>query len=110
MVPVCGAALGVGCSHGLRCGNREAVHCDRSSENQKKFLELPEKVLEGLAKALWFQLYVNINEDEIPNKGNSLIDRKLTYRVQAERGRKEMTFHPRKSVEIYDSRVYWPKM
>lgn len=73
------------------------------AEKIKKFLGLPDKAgLEGLAQALRFRLYANINEDEITIEGNTLIYRTLTCRVQAARARKGMPFHPCKSVGIVE--------
>ena len=67
----------------------------------KQFLQLPEKAgLEGLARALSFRFYANLNRDEIHIQGNTLLYRTLDCRVQAARSRKQMELHPCKSVGI----------
>jgi hypothetical protein len=69
----------------------------------KEFLELPEQAgLEGLAKALKYRMYANINKDEIIIEKNTLIYRTLDCRVQNARKRKGMEFHPCKSVGIIE--------
>ena len=69
----------------------------------KEFLKLPEQAgLQGLAKALKYRMYANINEDEIIYKDNLLIYRTLDCRVQNARKRKGMEFHPCKSVGIIE--------
>ena len=48
----------------------------------KQFLQLPEKAgLEGLARALSFRFYANLNRDEIHIQGNTLLYRTLQSRV-----------------------------
>lgn len=69
----------------------------------KKFLKLPEHGgLKGLAKALSLRFYANINRDEINIRDNTLIYRTLECRVQTARKRKQMEFHPCKSVGIVE--------
>ncbi len=69
----------------------------------KKFLQLPvNSGIEGLAKALHFRMYANINKDEIIIDGNTLIYRTLDCRVQNARKRKGMPFHPCKSVGMIE--------
>lgn len=69
----------------------------------KQFLQLPEKAgLEGLARALSFRFYANLNRDEIHIQGNTLLYRTLDCRVQAARSRKQMELHPCKSVGIIE--------
>ncbi len=69
----------------------------------KEFLKLPERAgIEGLAQALRFRMYANINKDEIIIDGNTLIYRTLDCRVQNARKRKGMQFHPCKSVGIIE--------
>lgn len=71
----------------------------------KQFLGLPGRAgLEGLAKALKLRFYANINEDEIilSPEGKTLIYRTLECRVQAARKRKQMDYHPCKSVGIIE--------
>jgi hypothetical protein len=65
----------------------------------KEFLKLDEQAgLEGLAKALSLRFYANINADEITIFGNTLTYRVIDCRVQNARKRKNMDFHPCKSV------------
>ncbi|GAA6397444.1 DUF6125 family protein [Solibaculum mannosilyticum] len=69
----------------------------------KAFLQLPDRSgLEGLAKALRFRFYANINRDEIVIEGDTLTYRTLDCRVQNARKRKGMPFHPCKSVGIIE--------
>lgn len=69
----------------------------------KAFLKLEEQAgLEGLAKALSLRFYANINDDEIKIDGNTLIYRAINCRVQSARKRKNMDFHPCKSVGIIE--------
>ena len=69
----------------------------------KKFLKLTEYAgLEGLAKALELRFYGNINEYELISEGNKLIFRNVDCRVQTARKRKNMPFHPCKSVGIIE--------
>jgi len=69
----------------------------------KTFLELPEQAgIEGLAKALQFRFYANINDDKIEIDGNTLTYTAVDCRVQTARKRKGMPFHPCKSVGIIE--------
>lgn len=69
----------------------------------KTFLELPEQAgIEGLAKALKFRFYANINDDKIETDGNTLTYTAVDCRVQTARKRKGMPFHPCKSVGIIE--------
>lgn len=69
----------------------------------KKFLHLPEQAgLTGLAKALSFRLYANINRDEITIRDNTLLYRTLECRVQNARSRKQMELHPCKPVGMIE--------
>ena len=69
----------------------------------KSFLNLPERAgIEGLKKALSYRFYANLNQDEIIVKDNILIYRTLNCRVQNARQRKQMEFHPCKSVGIIE--------
>lgn len=69
----------------------------------KKFLKLPEHGgLKGLAKALSLRFYANINQDEIIIRDNTLTYRTLECRVQTARKRKQLEFHPCKSVGIIE--------
>lgn len=69
----------------------------------KEFLNLDEQAgLEGLAKALSLRFYANINKDEIKICGNTLTYRAIDCRVQTARQRKNMDFHPCKSVGIIE--------
>jgi len=69
----------------------------------KTFLELPEQAgVEGLAKALQFRFYANINDDKIEIDGNTLTYTAVDCRVQTARKRKGMPFHPCKSVGIIE--------
>jgi hypothetical protein len=69
----------------------------------KKFLNLPEQAgLEGLAKALSLRFYANINKDEITTCDNILTYRVIECRVQTARQRKNMEYHPCKSVGIIE--------
>ncbi len=73
----------------------------------KEFLKLPDKAgIEGLAKALKYRMYANINKDEIITKGDTLIYRTLDCRVQNARKRKGMEFHPCKSVGIIEYSLF----
>lgn len=95
-----------------RLGMSEAIAHDENAWRRftvieaariKEFLKLPEQPgIEGLAKALKYRMYANINEDEIILKGNTLIYRTLDCRVQNARKRKGMEFHPCKSVGIIE--------
>lgn len=95
-------------------GMEEAIYHDREAWKSftviearriKQFLSLPERAgLEGLTKALALRFYGNINKDEIilsPDK-KTLIYRTLECRVQSARKRKQMEFHPCKSVGIIE--------
>lgn len=69
----------------------------------KEFLTLPEQAgLEGLAKALSLRFYANINRDEIAICDNTLTYRVVECRVQTARKRKNMGFHPCKSVGVIE--------
>lgn len=69
----------------------------------KQFLQLPARAgLDGLAKALSYRFYANINQDEISIEGNTLIYKTRTCRVQNARSRKGMPLHPCKSVGIIE--------
>jgi len=67
----------------------------------KAFLGLPERAgLEGLARALQFRFYANLNEADIivDEDGKTLVYRTRECRVQRARERKGMPFHPCKPV------------
>lgn len=95
-------------------GMDEAMHHDREAwrvftiteaRRIKQFLELPEHAgLEGLAKALQLRFYANINNDELifGKDGKTLIYRTLDCHVQTARKRKQMEYHPCKSVGIIE--------
>ena len=71
----------------------------------KQFLGLPERPgLDGLAKALALRFYGNINDDEIivSLDKKTLTYRTLKCRVQEARERKQMGYHPCKSVGIIE--------
>ena len=71
----------------------------------KQFLGLPEHAgLEGLAKALQLRFYANINNDEIilGKDNETLVYRTLECHVQTARKRKQMEYHPCKSVGIIE--------
>ena len=69
----------------------------------KEFLKLPDNSgIDGLAKALTFRFYANINEDKIEIEGNTLTYTSVNCRVQRARERKGMPFHPCKSVGIIE--------
>ena len=69
----------------------------------KDFLKLPEQAgIEGLQKALTLRFYANINKDEIRIEGNTLLYRTLECRVQNARQRKNMPWHPCKTVGIIE--------
>ncbi len=69
----------------------------------KEFLKLPEHAgLEGLAKALELRFYGNINNYELVFKEDILIFRNVDCRVQTARKRKNMPYHPCKSVGIVE--------
>lgn len=97
-----------------KSGMEEAIHHDREAwrsftvieaKRIKQFLGLPEHAgLEGLAQALQLRFYANINEDEIilEEDGNTLTYRTLDCRVQTARKRKQMEYHPCKSVGIIE--------
>lgn len=95
-------------------GMEEAIYHDREAwkaftvieaRRVKQFLELPERAgLEGLAKAFALRFYGNINKDEIiisPDE-KTLTYRTLECRVQTARRRKQMEYHPCKSVGIVE--------
>ncbi len=69
----------------------------------KEFLNLEEYPgLQGLEKALKLRFYANINRDELIIKDNTLIYSTLECRVQTARLRKNMPYHPCKSVGIIE--------
>lgn len=69
----------------------------------KELLKLPEQAgVEGLAKALKYRLYANINRDEILLEDGALIYKTLDCRVQNARKSKGMPFHPCKSVGMIE--------
>ena len=69
----------------------------------KAFLGLAEHPgLEGLAKALSLRFYGNLNRDSIQLRGNTLLYRVETCRVQSARARKGMALHPCKSVGLVE--------
>lgn len=69
----------------------------------KAFLQLPERAgLDGLAKALSFRFYANLNQDEIRMEGDTLLYRTLSCRVQNARSRKQMPLHPCRSVGLIE--------
>jgi len=69
----------------------------------KAFLGLPENSgLDGLRRALRFRLYAPLNKDEIEIDGNVLTYRVVNCRVQSARQRKNMEFHPCKSVGLVE--------
>ena len=85
-------------------GMDEAMHHDREAwrvftiteaRRIKQFLELPEHAgLEGLAKALQLRIF--------GKDGKTLIYRTLDCHVQTARKRKQMEYHPCKSVGIIE--------
>ena len=91
-------------------GMDEAMHHDAEAWKRytviegkriKQFLELPEYPgLEGLALALQFRFYANLNEADIiwEDEKTTLIYRTRECRVQQARERKGMPFHPCKPV------------
>lgn len=69
----------------------------------KRFLNLPEQAgLEGLAKALSLRFYANINTVEMITGENVLIYKNVDCFVQSARKRKNMAYHPCKSVGIVE--------
>jgi len=69
----------------------------------KAFLNLPERAgLEGLARALELRFYSNLNAYEIVREADRLVFRNIECRVQSARARKNMPFHPCKSVGVID--------
>ena len=69
----------------------------------KKFLKLPELAgLDGLAKALEIRFYANVNNGEIITENNTLIYKNTECFVQTARKRKNMEYHPCKSVGIIE--------
>lgn len=93
-------------------GMEEAIYHDEEAWKRftvtearriKKFLNLPEQAgLEGLAEALRFRFYANINEDEIELDQNTLIYTAKECFVQEARAQKGMPYHPCKSVGILE--------
>lgn len=73
------------------------------AQKVKAFLGLPDRPgLEGLAEALRFRLYGNINQDEIRWEEGALIYRTISCRVQYARLRKSMPLHPCRAVGIVE--------
>lgn len=69
----------------------------------KEFLNLKEHPgLQGLEKALKLRFYANINRNEIIIEDNTLIYSALECRVQTARLRKNMEYHPCKTVGIIE--------
>ncbi len=69
----------------------------------KAFLNLPEQPgLEGLAEALKFRFYGNINDYDLIFQEGKLIFNNVDCRVQTARKRKGMPFHPCKSVGVIE--------
>ena len=69
----------------------------------KKFLRLPEQAgLDGLAKALEIRFYANVNNGEIITENNTLIYKNTECFIQTARKRKNMEYHPCKSVGIIE--------
>lgn len=69
----------------------------------KALLKLPDQAgLEGLAKALNMRMYSWLNRDEVVIEGNTLTYRVNTCRVQAARSRKNMEWHPCRSVGLVE--------
>lgn len=69
----------------------------------KSFLQLPEQAgLEGLEKALSLRFYANINQVEFIHGENELTYRNVDCFVQSARKRKNMEYHPCKSVGIIE--------
>ncbi len=95
-----------------KLGMEEAMFHDREAWRKfteieakriKEFLKLPEQAgLEGLAKALKLRFYGNINDYELVFKEDILIFRNVDCRVQTARKRKNMPYHPCKSVGIVE--------
>ena len=95
-----------------KLGMKEAIYHDEEAWKRftviearriKAFLKLPEHPgLQGLKKALSLRFYANINNDEYIFQKNTLIYRTLACRVQSARARKQMDFHPCKSVGILE--------
>ena len=73
------------------------------AERIKAFLGLPDNSgIDGLRRALRFRLYAPLNRDEIEIVGNTLTYKVTSCRVQSARKRKNMDFHPCKSVGIIE--------
>jgi len=71
------------------------------------FLELPRQAgLEGLRRALAFRLYAPLNEAETYYKGESLIYRVVTCRVQHARQRKGLAYHTCKPVGLVEYALF----
>ncbi|MFR1519093.1 MAG: DUF6125 family protein [Clostridia bacterium] len=67
----------------------------------KAFLNLPDQAgTEGLAEALQFRFYANLNRGEIWKDETTLLYRVPECRVQTARKRKGMCFHPCKMVGL----------
>lgn len=87
----------------LRDGEAWKVFTVAEARRIKKFLKLPEQAgLDGLAKAFSVRFYANINTGEITIDGNTLIYRNVDCFVQTARKRKNMEYHPCKSVGIIE--------
>lgn len=67
----------------------------------KAFLQLPEQAgTDGLARALRYRFYANLNRSEIVKDEKTLVYRVIECRVQTARSRKGMCWHPCKTVGI----------
>ncbi|PYG89946.1 hypothetical protein LY28_00546 [Ruminiclostridium sufflavum DSM 19573] len=95
-----------------KSGMEEAMFHDREAWRRfteieakriKEFLKLPEHAgLKGLAKALELRFYGNLNDYELVFKEDRLIFRNVDCRVQTARKRKNMPYHPCKTVGIVE--------
>lgn len=64
----------------------------------KAFLQLPEQAgTDGLARALQYRFYANLNRSEIVKDEKTLVYRVVECRVQTARSRKGMCWHPCKN-------------
>ena len=69
----------------------------------KAFLNIPEQGgLEGLERALPFRIYARINKQTVERKGENLIFRMVTCRVQDARHRKGLEDYPCKSAGLVE--------
>lgn len=83
--------------------NAWRVFAVAEAERIRKFLNLQDNAgIDGLRRALALRMNANINQDEIIVEGNTLIYRTIDCRVQTARARKELPFHPCKSVGIIE--------